>query len=103
MVHLRSDFQNNIPPKPFYFLYFVKYKNELLSKNRDKFLKKAHEKNYSGGGKERVKKYYRENKAEIKKRERKRYRKLDKFKKKDKIKRSLDRYYRLKKEREESE
>ena len=29
--------------------------------------------------------------------------KLDKFEKKDKIKRSLDRYFRLKKEREENE
>ena len=35
-----------------------------------------------------------------KKRERERYRKMDKFEKKDKIKKSLDRYYRLKKERD---
>ena len=49
--------------------------------NKDKILKKAHEK-YNGGGKEDAKKYYRENKEEIKKRERERYRKLDKFEKK---------------------
>ena len=53
--------------------------------------------------KKKHKKYNRENKEEIKKRERKRYRKSDKFEKKDYIKRSLDRYYRLKKEKEESE
>ena len=57
----------------------------------------------NGGGKEKAKKYYKENKEEIKKRERERYRKLDKFGKKDEIKRPLERYYRLKKEREESE
>ena len=72
-------------------------------KNREKFLKKAHEKYHNDGGKEKATKYYGENKEEIKKRERERYRKLDRFEKKDKIKISLDRYYRLKNEREESE
>ena len=71
-------------------------------RNREAILKKAHEKYYNGGGKEKPKKYYRENNEEITKRERERYRKLNKFEKKGKIKRSLDRYYRLKKEREES-
>ena len=75
----------------------------FYQKNREKILKKAHEKYHNGGGKEKENKYYRENKEEIKKIERGRYRKLDKFEKKDKIKRSLDRYYRLKKEKEESE
>ena len=70
-------------------------------KNREKILKKAHEKYHNGGGKEKAKKYYRENKEEIKKRERERYRKLDRFEKKGKIKRSLDRYYILKKEKED--
>ena len=76
---------------------------DYYQKNRDKILKKTHEKYHNGGGKEKAKKYYRGNKEEIEKRERERYRKLDRFEKKDKIRRSLDRYYRLKKEREESE
>ena len=46
-------------------------------KNKDEILKTAY-----GGGKEKAKKYYRENNKEIKKRERKRYRNLDKFEKK---------------------
>ena len=70
-------------------------------KNKDKILKKAYEKYHNGGGKEKAKKYYRKNKEEIRKRERERYRKLDKLEKKDKIKKSLDRYYRLKKEKED--
>ena len=53
--------------------------------------------------KENAKKYYRENKEEIKKRESERYRKLDRFERKDKIKRSLNIYYRLKKGKEERE
>ena len=72
-------------------------------KNKDNILKNVYEKYHNGGGKEKAKKYYRENKEEIKQRERERYRKLDRFVKKNKIKRSLDRYYRLKKEKEESE
>ena len=72
-------------------------------RNRTKLLQKAHGKYHNGGGKEKARKYYIENKKEIKKRERKRYNEMDKFEKKDKIKRSLDRHYRLKKEREESE
>ena len=40
--------------------------------NREKVLKKAHEKYDNGSGKEKAKKYYRENKEEIKKRERER-------------------------------
>ena len=47
-------------------------------KNKDKILKKAYEKDHNGGGKEKGKKYYKENKEEIKKRERERYRKMDK-------------------------
>ena len=39
-------------------------------KNRDKILKKAHEKYHNGGGKEKTR-YYRENKEEIKKRKEK--------------------------------
>ena len=67
-------------------------------RNRDKVLKKAHDKYRNGGGKEKAKKYYKENKEKIKKRERESYRKMDKFEMKDKIKKSLDRYYSLKKE-----
>ena len=66
-------------------------------RNREAILKKAHDKYHNGGGKEKA--YYRENKEEIKKRERKRYREMVKFERKDKIKRSLGRYYRLKKKR----
>ena len=51
-------------------------------KNKDEILKAAYEKYFNGGGKEKAKKYYRENNEEIKKRERKRYRNLDKFEKK---------------------
>ena len=71
-------------------------------RNKEAILQKAHEKHHNGGGKEKAKIYYRQNKEEIKKREREKYRKMHKFEKKDKLKRSLDRYYRLKKEREES-
>ena len=53
----------------------------------------------SGGGREKPKKYYRENKEKIKKRERERSRKLDRFEKTEKIRRILDRYYGLKKKR----
>ena len=64
-------------------------------------LKKAHDKYRNGGGKEKAKRNYIENNEGIKKRVRKRYKEMDKFeKKKDKIRRSLDRYYRLKKKRE---
>ena len=69
-------------------------------KNKDKSLKRAHEKYHNGGGKEKARKSYIENKEQIKKRERKRYKEMDKFEKKDKIERSLDRYYRLKKQKE---
>ena len=75
-------------------IYYQKY--------RDRIPRKSHEKYHNGVGKEKTNKYYRENKEEIKKKERERYKKLDMFDKKDKIKRSLERYYRLKKEREES-
>ena len=67
-------------------------------RNREAILEKAHEKFHNSGGKVKAKKYYRENKEEIIKREREKYRKMDEFEKKDKIKRSLDKYYRLKKE-----
>ena len=43
-------------------------------KNRDVLLKKAHDKYHNGGGKDKARKCYIENKEEIKKkRERKRY------------------------------
>ena len=74
---------------------------DYYKRNKEAFLKKAHDTYHNGGGKEKAKKYYRENKEAIKKRQRIRYRKMDKFESKDKIKRSLDRYYRLKKEKEE--
>ena len=45
-------------------------------RNKDKILKKAHEKYHNGGGKEKTKKYYRENKEKIKK---KRKRKIQKI------------------------
>ena len=89
-----------MPPKLFYFIYFVKYKTGYYERNKEAILKKPHEIYHNGGGKEKAKRYYRQNIEEIKKREREKYRKLDKFEKKDKMKRSLDRYYRLKKESE---
>ena len=36
-------------------------------KNKDKILKKAYEKYHNGGGKEKAKEYYKENKEQIKK------------------------------------
>ena len=39
-------------------------------RNREAILMKAYEKYQNGGGKEKAKKYYKENKEEIKKRER---------------------------------
>ena len=48
-------------------------------KNKGKILKKAYEKYHNGGGKEKAKKYYKE---QIKKIERERYRNMDKFKNK---------------------
>ena len=38
--------------------------------NKDKILKKDYEKYHNGGGKEKAKEYYKENKQQIKKRER---------------------------------
>ena len=69
-------------------------------KNKDKLLKKVYEKYHNSGGKEKAIEYYKENKEKIKKRERERYRNMDKFEKNDKIKKSLDRYYRLKNEKD---
>ena len=76
---------------------------DYYKRNKEAILKKAYDKYHDGGGKEKAKKYYTENKEVIKKRERIRYRKMDKFERKDKIKRSLDRCYRVKKEKEESD
>ena len=53
-----------------------------------KILKKAYEKYRNGGGKEKAKKYYKQNKGQIKKRERERYRNIDEFEKK-KIKKTF--------------
>ena len=95
-----SNFKKIFSPNLF-ILFNIKV--NYHQKNKDKILKKAHEKYHNVGGKEKAKKYYRENEEEIKKRERESFKKLDRFEKKGKIKRSLDRYYRLKKEKEESE
>ena len=73
---------------------------DYYQKNKDKILKKTYKKYHNGGGKEKAKEYYKKNKEEIKKREMEKYRNMEKFEKKDKIKKILDRYYRLKKERD---
>ena len=64
--------------------------------NRGKLLKKAHDKYHNGGGKEKAALYYQKNKEIIKKRERDRYKLMTVEERKNKIEKSLDRYYILK-------
>ena len=64
--------------------------------NRKDLLKKAYDKYHNKGGKEMAAIYYQENKDEIKKKQRNKYKNMSK-KEKDVIKeRSLKRYYKLK-------
>ena len=64
--------------------------------NRDKLLRKAHDKYHNKGGKERAKKYYQANKEEILKKERLKYRFMPEDEKHVIRQRSLKRYYRMK-------
>ena len=61
-------------------------------------LEKAYDKYHKKGGKERAKKYYQENKEEIKKRERLKYWFMPESDKEIVRQRSLERYYRRKSE-----
>ena len=61
-------------------------------KNKEKLLKKAHDKYHNGGGKERAAKYYQKNKEKIKERERDRYNSLTDMERRKKIQKPLDRY-----------
>ena len=63
-------------------------------KKKGKLFKKAHGKYHNGGGKERAVKYYQKNKEKIKKRGR--YNAMTNIKRREKIQKSLDRYYKLK-------
>ena len=68
--------------------YFKKYKEVLLEKAYDKY--------HNRGGKERAKKYYEENKEEIKKKERLKYWFMPESDKEIMRQRSLERNYRMK-------
>ena len=65
-------------------------------KNRESLLKKAHDKYHNKGGKQRTKKYYQENKEEIKKKERLKYWFIPEDGKEVIRQRSLRRYYKMK-------
>ena len=65
-------------------------------KNREELLKKAHDKYHNKGRKERGKKYYLENKEEIKKKERLTYLFMPEDEKSAIRQRSFDRYYKMK-------
>ena len=65
-------------------------------KNKKVLLEKAYDKYHNGGGKERAKGYYHENKKEIKKKERLKYWFMPESDKEIVRQRSLDRYYRTK-------
>ena len=65
-------------------------------KNKEVLLEKAYHKYHNRGGKERAKKYYQENKEEIKKKERLKYWFMRESDKEIVRQRSLERYYRRK-------
>ena len=65
-------------------------------KNREELLQKAHDKYHNKGGKERAKRYYQENKEEIKKKERLKYGFVPENEKDVIRERSLRRYYKNK-------
>ena len=65
-------------------------------KSREELLKKAHDKYHKKGGKERAKKYYQENKEEIKEKERLKYWFMPEDEKEVIRQRSLKRYYKMK-------
>ena len=64
-------------------------------KNKEVLLEKAYDKYHNKGGKERAKRYYQENKEEIKKKERLKYWFMPESDKCSR-QRSLDRYYKIK-------
>ena len=65
-------------------------------KNKEVLLEKAYDKYHNKAGKERAKKYYHENKEEIKKKERLKYCFMPESDKETVRQRSLERYYRMK-------
>ena len=65
-------------------------------KNKEVLLEKAYDKYHNKGGKESTKKYYQENKEEIKKKEGLKYWFMSKSDKEIVRQRSLERYYRMK-------
>ena len=70
----------------------------MLLQEKQVFLEKAYDKYHNKGGKERAKKYYQENKEEIKKKERLKYWFMPESDKEIVRQRSLERYYRMKNE-----
>ena len=67
-----------------------------FKKNKEVLLEKAYDKYHNRGGKERAKKYYEENKEEIKKKERLKYWFMPESDKEIMRQRSLERNYRMK-------
>ena len=65
-------------------------------RNREKLFKKAHDKYHNGGGKKKLLCIIKKNKEVIKKRERDIYKSMTDIERNEKIKKSLDRYYKLK-------
>ena len=65
-------------------------------KNKEVLLEKSYDKYHNKGGKEREKRYYQENKEEIKKKERLKYWFMPESDKEIVRQRSLERYYRMK-------
>ena len=68
----------------------------FYQENRARLLNKAHDKYHNKGGNEKAALYYRKNKGTIKERERKRYKSMTNIERNEKIKKSSDRYYKLK-------
>ena len=80
------------------FIYLFITKIGYYKDNKSKLLKKAHEKYHNGGGKEKAALYYqKKNKKWIKERQRDRHKLMTVEKRKAKIQKSMERYYRLKK------
>ena len=71
--------------------------SDYYYRNRKELLKKAYDKYYNKGGKERAKKYYQANKEQIKKKERMKYQYKPEDEKEIIRQRSLKRHYRMKK------
>ena len=73
--------------------------SDYYYRNRKELFKKAYDKYYNKGGKERAKKYYQANKEQIKKKERMKYQYKPEDEKEviEERQRSLKRHYRMKK------